>query len=130
MVTTQRLEVAEALLAKARSTTFPDERESFLAGALGQIDAYLQAAGRPSATQPVPPVAVHQAGGAFAESVTATPAEEDAPEGVRLTRTPADWPRRGRIIRYSDARRTGTARAAYRASGSAVRPGTIIDLTL
>ena len=112
MMTTQRLDVAEALLAKARSTPFPHERESFVAGARGQIDAYLRAAGRPAPAGDSDPVAGIHSG--------------------------SDQGRvRGRIIRArTDARRTTTARAAYRAAsaagapGPAVRPGAIIDLTL
>lgn len=36
-----RLELAEALLAKARSTSFDGERESFVAGAYTQLGAFL-----------------------------------------------------------------------------------------
>lgn len=45
MTVNRRLDLAESLLAKARSTSYPDERLSFAEGALGQLDAFLRAAG-------------------------------------------------------------------------------------
>ena len=117
MVTTQRLDVAEALLAKARSTPFAHERQTFAAGALGQIDAYLRAAGRATGTA----------------ALDSDRAGTGSPAAGRPQPAAAghSWPKRGRIIRArSEPDRTVTARAAYRASATAVRPGTIVDLTL
>ena len=46
-MTDHRLDLAEALLAKARSTSFEGERDSFVSGAYQQLGAFLDA-GRPA----------------------------------------------------------------------------------
>lgn len=53
-----RLDLAEALLAKARSTSFDGERASFVAGAYGQLGAFLgEDAGHGSRSRPSRPQA-------------------------------------------------------------------------
>lgn len=46
----ERLDVAEALIAKARATPFPAERTAFAAGAAEQISAFLLSNGEGPAT--------------------------------------------------------------------------------
>lgn len=53
MMGEHRLELAEALLAKARSTSFDGERDSFVAGAYTQLGAFLGAADRPARSDSV-----------------------------------------------------------------------------
>ncbi|HET9076152.1 MAG TPA: hypothetical protein VFN68_04410 [Acidimicrobiales bacterium] len=106
-----RLEIAEALLAKARSTAFAAERESFVAGAYGQLGAFLGSGRAPR--RPVPeagperPVPQPPAG-ALPPGADDADAEWEPPLYVDLT----------------------VVEKAYAASRDLRRPGLVVDLTI
>src|SRR5579875_298028 len=103
-----RLEIAEALLAKARSTAFEAERESFVVGAYGQLGAFLGSAPGPRSAGDDPgrgPSASPSRG------VLALPPAADDPEPPL----------------YLDRAAVERAYAAHKQSG---RRGVVVDLTI
>lgn len=123
MVVDQRLEKAEALLAKARSTGFAPERDAFAAGAYDQLSAYLAAMGA-SRPERVPPPEL-PASSIDRDPFATAAAEIPASLGSTDDPVPADPP----IDANSTWLRAATQ--AYRSLGHRrQQSGVVIDLTI
>lgn len=112
MMADHRLDLAEALLAKARSTSFEGERQSFVAGAHHQLSAFLGSDGtsqrpageragstpairrRPLASLPAPVEAVPQ----DREPTVEPPTVVDLAAAERVYRGHGGWAARGVLV--------------------------------
>lgn len=131
MVADERLDLAEALLAKARSTSFEAERQSFVVGAAHQLSAFLgsdtpagrrlgdRSSGACRATigrgplAPLPaPAGGEEAGTAGRVTDTATTDGEAGASGSAM------------VVDLAAAER------AYRSHGPRATPGVLVDLAI
>lgn len=129
MMSDRRLDLAEALLAKAKSSPFDGERESFAAGAYSQLAAYLGSGSvsaeevRPAPTATAWPIAelVGIGESSVVEDLDDGDPGEDLGDDASGDSGSSEAPI---VIDLAAAER------AYRGGRSAARPGALIDLTI
>ncbi len=120
MMADHRLDLAEALLAKARSTSFEGERQSFVAGAHHQLSAFL------GSDAPVQRRPGERAGAAPA--LARRPAASlSAPEVPAAQETPAPSEPEAEPVLVVDL---AAAERAYRSHSGRAVPGVLVDLAI